>query len=334
MVKRSSFLASSGCFLISTDVLATRAQAEPRAPLEIDVLRQIPPSVLDRLSFDAMPDAEGDMQLNQGHWTGVAFQRVAMPLFWVGAAENNQEKIDGAWRAVDAAFAHQNADGSFASGAGSAMQPTDIAFWLEALGHALVVLQESPLASANASRTRETLPKIATSAAWLQQPDHFSVLVRGDHLSVNRMFTDANAFATCGLLLGNRTYVETARQLRTSALASQTSQGVFLENGGFDSSYQAVSLLHASYLQLCMPDSELLSALQSGLNRELEAVNSDGTIDVSQNTRTGRGQEQIFGHAKQVDQRSVILALFYCGILLGRSDAIDAAKRVVQHAFH
>ncbi len=71
---------------------------------EIALLHRIPAEVLDRIAFDAAPDSSGNMQLNKERWTSVVFQRVAMPLMWVGAAESNQQKVDQAWSAVDAAL--------------------------------------------------------------------------------------------------------------------------------------------------------------------------------------------------------------------------------------
>lgn len=303
-------------------------------PSELTVLRGIPHTVLDRLSFDAAPDAAGDMQLNRGHWNSVVFQRVAMPLFWVGAAEADQHKVDEAWLAVDAAFRHQQGDGSFASADGSAMRPTDMAFWLQALGHGLLVLRESPLAAQNAGRIAAVLPKIRAAASWLQQRDHLATLAQGDKLGTNRVFVDAGAFQTSGLLLNDSSFIATSNDLLDGALSRETAQGVLPENGGFDSSYQAVSLVQCSYLLLQAPRDQLVSALTVALNRELEVISKSGVVSVAENTRTGRGQEMIYGHPKPVDQRSVILGLYYAGLTLGRPDAIAAAEHVYEHDFH
>lgn len=301
------------------------------APSELTILHTIPRAVLDRVSFDAAPDANGDMQLNRGHWTSVVFQRVAMPLFWVGAAESNQTKVDQAWLATTEAFKHQLPDGSFATANGSAMQSTDMAFWIEAVTHGILVLNESSLASQNAQRVSSVLPKIAAATAWLQQPAHLQALLNGDKLGTNRVFTDANAFAGSGLLLHNASFLGTARDIESIALGRQQPDGVFPEQGGFDSSYQAVSLLHASYLQLRISSNELETAIGRGLTRELRAIGPDGTVSVAENTRTGRNQEQVYGHPKPVDQRSVILGLYYSGILLGREDGVKAADAVYRN---
>ncbi|HUA10103.1 MAG TPA: hypothetical protein VMA98_12625 [Candidatus Acidoferrales bacterium] len=330
-LSRPSFL--SACLSLGISAAAYRVLPAIASATEFELLRRISPVILDRTNANAMPDAEGNMQLNQGHWTAVVFQRVAMPLFWVGAVENDQQKVDAAWRAVDAAFAHQQPDGSFATGDGSPMPPTDMAFWLDALGHGLIVLQESPLGATSGRRIAGVLPGIARGASWLQQPGKLAVLEKGDLLGTNRVLIDANAFASVAVLLGDARFMTISDRLRDEALARLTPQGVLPENGGFDSSYQAVSLLHASYLYLRAPNSGLFNGLTIALNRELEAIDAAGNVSTAGNTRTG-GQERVFGQVKRLDYSSVILGLLYSGLVLGRQDGVDAGTRVFRHAYH
>ncbi len=319
--------------LVSFMILAARP-ALATDDSEIALLHRIPAEALDRIAFDAAPDANGNMQLNKAHWTSVVFQRVAMPLMWIGATESNQGKVDQAWRAVDAAFAHQKPDGSFDTASGDPTAPTDMAFWLEAVSHGIIVLQQSPLAAANRMHISAVLPKIQAAALWLNRPEVSAALLKGDNLGTNRIFTDADAFASAGLLLQNNALMSSAARFTSEALHRITPEGVASEEGGFDSSYQAVSLLHASYLQFRMPDERLKAAIGAMLARELPAIGANGSVDVSKNTRTGRGQEKVYGHAKPVDQRSVILGLYYSGLLMGRTDAVNAARSVFASAFH
>lgn len=213
------------------------------------------------------------------------------------------------------------------------MPPTDMAFWLDALGHGLAVLQQSSLGLANAKRIATVLPGIARGAAWLKRPDNYAVLLKGDRLGNNRMFVDANAFASAGVLLKDASFIATANSLRDLVLSRITSAGVIPENGGFDSSYQAVSLLHGSQLYMRIPNSALFNALTIALNRELEAIAADGAVSVKGNTRTA-GQERVFGQVKRVDYTDVVLGLYFSGLVLGRQDGVDAGGRVFQHSFH
>ena len=88
---------------------------------EYALLQMIPHTVLDTVTNNAAPDSTGAMQLNQGHWTDIVYQRIALQLIWAGAAENDSSKVDQGWRAIDLATGHIQSDGSFASAPGRTM---------------------------------------------------------------------------------------------------------------------------------------------------------------------------------------------------------------------
>ena len=328
---RSKALVSLLFWLASLVACVPRAAAETTT--EYALLQKIPKSVLDHIAFDAKPDANGAMQANVTGWTSVVYQRIAIPSIWTGAVENDPSKIDEAWPAVDLAFSHQRGDGSFAMAGGKPMPPTDMSFWLEALCHSILVLQESPQHEHYAARIAALRPKIRSAVKWLHRDENLATLLRGDILDVNRLLIDATAFLTTSLVLDDASLRPTGTSFLREALKHQLPDGTFLEIGGFDSSYQSVSLLHGTYYALRSDDSALRAALERALRLELSSINSSGVVDISRNTRT-RGQEQVAGHPKTPDYRSIILGLYYSGLYLGNDRAVRTAASVYTAIFH
>jgi hypothetical protein len=326
-------------FTLSCALLMHARGPADAATSELDVLNDIPRGVLDRMEFDAKPDPQGAMQLNVGGWRAVVYQRVAIPLVWTGAVEGDASKIDDGWRAIDLAFAHQLADGSFETVDGKPMPPSEMSFWLEAVCHALLVVQDSSLATRYAPRIAALKPKIANAVAWLERPSVRKNLLHGDFyngafFASNRLFVDATAFLTASQLLDDPKPLVYARQFLAQALSRETAAGVFPEEGGYDSSYQAASLLHATYLLLRDPSAPGLRAgIAKALRREVRSVDSTGTLIVLGNTLTA-GRESASGKVKTPDLRSVILGLYYSGVYLHDAAATQAGGRVFKNTFH
>jgi hypothetical protein len=339
MSRSSSILRGLAAFVLCC-ILVTQDQLNAcAATREIEILNKIPDRVLDNLAIDVKPDAKGAVQLNVGGWRAVVFQRIAIPLVWTGAVEGDSSKVDDGWRAIDLAFAHQLDNGSFETADGKSMPPTDMSLWLEALCHALLIVQDSALGTHYARRITALKPKIELATAWLELPSTRKALLRGDFyndnfFASNRLFVDATAFMTASRLLNDPAPLVYARQFLAQAVTRQTSDGVLPEYGGFDSSYQAVSLVHATYYLLQDPSAlGLRAAIKHGMRREIRAVDSTGALDVSINTRTA-GQKQVFGQVKTPDLRSIILGLYYSGAYFDDAAAIQAGGRVFQKTFH
>ncbi len=321
------------CQCFASTSIACAAAQPVGTPNEYGVLRKIPPAVLDKLASDAIPDSEGAMQLNRSHWTDIVYQRVAIPLIWVGAAENNRTKVDNGWKAIDLSLSHLQSDGSFDTAPGRTMNEAEMAFWIEAVSHAIVVLQQSPLASHYAERINAVLPSIRRNVAWLNNEDRLARLAQFDAPAVNRLIVDACAFAYASSALQDSSLMSPANMFIRLALAKQHQDGTLLEENGFDSSYQGVSVLHLTYFALVQPGSAVRSALISAKNRELAAIRADGSVDSSENTRTG-GKHMVNGQPYAVDYRSVILGLYYSGFYTGDSNAVDAANRIYTRVYH
>ncbi len=109
----------------------------------------------------------------------------------------------------------------------------------------------------------------------------------------------------------------------------RSSDGVFLEKGGWDSSYQAVAALKLQIWTLYFPDKKLEAAIDRAVRWELSRIGPEGEINVTGNTRTGLGQEQWMGHPKGVDLSEITLCLLYGYARTGDKNALAAARRIV-----
>ena len=152
------------------------------------------------------------------------------------------------------------------------------------------------------------------------------------HVLATALF-DRPAFRTCvshGVVLGDEKLMANSRTLIAHALTLRDREGVFIERGGRDSSYNVVSILFGTVLglHLAIPDFE--AALPAAIKWELTRIKPNGGVNVSGNTRTGVGKEPGYnGQPKGINHNEVILALALHGVVHGDRRAMDAAGRVL-----
>ncbi|MBI4377419.1 MAG: hypothetical protein HY549_13345 [Elusimicrobia bacterium] len=309
--------------------------AEPAAVSEPALLRKMPRRVLEKLASGGRPDAEGLVGHNRGRWLHVGAQRGAMLYLSAAAALSEREHAERAWAAVDAAFARQTPAGNFELGNFQGRTPrrsddlSGVSFWLAELCHALVVLRQSELRPQFEDRLNALRPKIERAAWWLV--DGRAELERYDAGAPNRLFFDANAFRFLGILLEDQRLSAIGTEFLARGLRAQRADGVFVEKGGHDSSYQAVALLKLLQHRLHFPDERLDAAIERGMRWELARIGPDGQVSVAGNTRTGAGQEKFLGRPKDVNYAEVLLGTLYFAALHDDQPAREAAERLVAY---
>ena len=277
------------------------------------------------LAGDGEPGADGLIGHNRGGYRSPAFQRDAARLLIAGVACGDKKRIDDAFRGVDVVFAHQEAPGHF----GGDKTPGGVAFWLCELNQALLVLDESQFGPAYRARVQNLIPKIHTAAKWLALPKNQERLRAGDARTANRLFFDALAYGTSGLLCGDESLVRLGRSFVELAQGLYRAEdGVFLEKGGHDSSYQAVSGWLLQVWVLHFPDPKLEAVADQAAQWVVERIRSDGSVDPSGNTRSGRGKEIWQGKVKEVNYREVLRCLLYYSARKGDPKAKAAAGRL------
>ncbi len=321
---RLSFIIHHSSFIIVL-VLAVPAPAQ-----QLALLRKMPAELL-RYTGGARPDADGMVGYNQGGFRSPEFQGGAMHYLVRGAVRGDRRAVDDAWRAIDATFRQQTESGNFGRPGQPHGGPSAVAFWLADLDQALLVLRESNLGLEYKKRIGRLLPKIRRAALWLAEPRYQERLRREDADAPNRLLFDALAYGLSGVLAGDEELKQLARRFADLAMAEfRPGDGVFLEKGGHDSSYQAVAALNLQVWLLYFPDKKLAEAAAAAVRWELGRVAADGQIDAAGNTRTGLGQEQWMGHSKGVDLSAVTLCLLYDFARTGNAQSLAAARRIVE----
>ena len=125
------------------------------------------------------------------------------------------------------------------------------------------------------------------------------------------------------------------------ALAMIRDDGVALENGGFDSAYQGVSLFIGHSIFCYLPDqssqvsARLAERLERGATRLAETVEPSGRISTENNSRVrddGTGEAD-HGRAKNLDPRFAILALGYIGTNRTNYTLQELSSRISRYYF-
>lgn len=318
--------------------LCTFALCEARTfKSEYALLRQIPPDLFQALTSNGEPDANGlvGAHRKQNRWYESGKQRSGCWYLIGAVVAGDAARADRAWTSIEATFARQLPDGGFLSN----QQPNrnhpptyeerveTAFFYLQELGHALLVVQESPLADHFHDRIVALEPKLRRACAFIDS-GYDTIFAKVGH-TTNRLFIAAKAFGLCGVVLKDEALQARARDLVKTALAQRDADGVFLEKNGRDSSYNAVSLLMARVLWLHLPIDGLDEALVRAMAWERTRITSEGEVLAEGNTRTGLGQEKSFtGGIKQINRREIALALCYHGLVHDEPDALELAAKV------
>jgi hypothetical protein len=338
MIKFTFFRMLVAGLLMSGPAISVAEQTSLR---EYDVLRSYPPGRLAALHAGDKPDANGFTGGNRGKgfWIEVGPQRGSCRGVIAGVVLGDLAAADDCWRGIDTAFAHQRADGGFdaiikpngnSSREGGAAVETAY-FFLQELGRAILVIRESPHEAHFHERLVALEPKLRRAADFILA-GYDTIIPKVGH-TVNRVIIAAKAFGLCGLALDDPRMVEKSRLLIAHALTLRDKEGVFIERGGRDSSYNVVSILFGQVLALHLPLPEFEAALPAAVKWQLTRILPSGEVDVSGNTRTGVGLEAdpFSGKAKTVNYTEIAMALTLYGTIHQDKNVLAAADRVFSY---
>lgn len=275
---------------------------------------------------------------NQPNWLSVEYQRGVMQPMTFGVINNVPSIVTNEWLAIDKSFTHQRPDGGFiyASVINGVTQPptqepsNDAFFLAETVTPFLLLLQNQATGPIFQPRLQAMLPALGAALQFLEQPSSISAMEINDTKATNRLSIDAKALLLNGLLIQDYTAVTAGQSLVARVLAAQNSNGVFPENGGYDSSYQAVTLLKLCEIYIFGEEPGLLSALQQGFAWEGTRILPTGQIDTTGDSRVGAG-ETYFGSIKTVNYPEAIRAFALFGAITGDQSYTQAAIQISQY---
>lgn len=285
------------------------------------------------------PDAQGIFGQNLRGGAFVADnQRRAMDLMLCGIALANDTDLADGWRALEATYQRQEPTGGFGKGTNNS-DVESMSFFLSWSNHALWVLMNSPQSVAYKDKIAALLPKIALAMSRMMAPDAHAALTKANLHSPNRSLIMANAYGFGALVLSKhsaKTMVDGLRQRGKFWIDNvfvkdkhfRSSDGVFTEAGGYDTSYHAVAHLLFQYYQLAFP-----TDVENGLAKSLMAgqwlmkrIGEDGVIDCTYNRRSGPGNTS--RDKKGSDTGTIRQCLMYWSAIHARTDGNAAALRV------
>ena len=199
------------------------------------------------------------------------------------------------------------------------------------MGRAILVIQQSPHAAHFQQRIDLLQPKLRRACDYILA-GYDTIIAKVGH-TANRVIIAAKAFGTCGIVLRDEQLIAACHKLVAHALTLRDSQGVFIESGGRDSSYNVVSIFFGQVLALHVPLPEFEAALPAAIAWQLTRILPSGEVDVTGNTRTGVGKEKspFDGTPKNVNYPEVIFALTYYGLVHQDEAALAAAERVFNY---
>ena len=148
----------------------------------------------------------------------------------------------------------------------------------------------------------------------------------------HRRFLLGSALGLSGQLAGDRSLKDRSFAAIRDGLSRQTAEGVIPEKGGWDSGYQAFSVLYAldwlEYFQGSGYDAQVRSMLEHAMAWERTRILPDGSVDVTGNTRTAGQEHNRDGTVKGVDYGGVLKSFAYWSVAAQDADAAAKAQLI------
>jgi len=240
--------------------------------------------------------------------------------------------IEVALRALDWAFAHQAADGSFRGGADTFHSAS---VFLPAAARVVLLLRQSPLVGQYTTRLDSYVEPMRRAAQYLARPDVLGAGRSGDAPYGHRRFLVGAALGLVGDVADDTPLKTAARGLFEEGMALQRPDGSILERGGPDSHYQAYGMTFALTWLANNPRDPLAARLAATMDRasawEAARVGPDGAVSIEGNTRTAGQERNRDGTPKKLIYHSVIRALGGWAVLRPSPSLLTTAQRVAAY---
>jgi len=311
------------------------AFAQSSAPGELDLVRSAGNNsafveVLRLRAPISMVARDGAVGRNARKYEHAAHQREVIWLAMRAVIENDSRAMENVVKALEYGFSWQTQQGNFKNtrGASAVKAVGADAFFLQGYCRIQYLIMNSQFAEEYGARFATMNQKLDPAVDWLKR--NRKELLRQDKNATNRLFFDAMALGLCGQIIGDKDATALGAQFAERALANQRADGTFNEHGGFDSSYQAVSVLNiAGFVQNMddVPRSELMRSMAQAAAWLKTRIAEDGSVITKGNERTGVGREG----DKEVNYAEVMTALFFAGHMLGQPEYDELGEKVANY---
>jgi len=112
---------------------------------------------------------------------------------------------------------------------------------------------------------------------------------------------------------------------------SRPADGVFLENNGADTSFEAASLVRLQEIVLQFPDRPIEDSIAKGVQWELAHIGVDGAVRADGKRFVFPGSKMLIGPEKKPNVGEIALALLYDQGRTSDRAALAGAERLHQH---
>jgi hypothetical protein len=309
------------------------------------MLKGLPANVVTGLTKN--PTAEGAMGRNKEGYFHVRFQLDLGFLAAYAIKFESEDALEKFILACEYSYAHQKNTGDFEliipDNLKSLGTPSEgdlasgTSFFLATMGSSLIALQQSDwfnnkVQNSIKLRLDEIKGNIQLSLDYLKTKKE--LLISYDNDAPNRLFFDAMAFYSLGKYLNDEQAKTIGTEFINLALSKQNKEGYFIEAGGFDSSYNGVSLRLGMMLLGILSDNDtILPLLKKSLSCCVEwqasRVLSTGEISTLGNTRVFPGGEVFLGEAKEMAWIDTTLA-FYFTLTLSNQNTFSALSAKIE----
>lgn len=319
-----------------------------------DLVSEIPQNVIEALV--ERPDANGALGRNKNGYFHVRFQFEMTRITDYAIKFQSEEAVFEYLNNLNYSFSYQRPEGDFQFIAPEEFlndpnyqAPTEgdlasaTAFFAYSVGVSLMTLNESQWYSeSNAlnglrSDIEALNPDIQNMLEYLK--NNADILNTVDENAPNRLLFNAIAFYSLGSLLNDDIAKDLGIDFAEKALMQRNvTEGYFIENGGWDSSYNGVAIKLGFELLTLIPNNsepilkkELEDVISCATDWQKSRILSSGEISTQGNTRVFSGGEEFLGNEKSVDVIKTVKAFFYMSTLSNINEYENLAQRVIEY---
>ena len=290
--------------------------------------------LFNSMTFSGANGANADRENNWAAPWYIEAQRNGEELVIGGLIKNDPEAIQSGFKMFDWGFAQQSADGSFK---GTADPFHSTSFFVQAVAHTLLVLQQSPQSEKYADQIAHYTPLVHRAARWMILPEVWKKGIERNEPYTHRRYLVASALGLTGKLTGDQDLINYSRESIKDGLSLQYADGSNPEKGGYDSSYQMVGLVYAQRWVTYFPNDfltpKVTAMIDKGLAWEQTRMLPTGEISREGNTRTGGQEKGRTGKIKKVDYRSAVRGFAYWASVTGDPRWAAIASQITQYYY-
>lgn len=267
-------------------------------------------------------------------------QRDAYYIISAGVIKKDKKLLNSGLLALEWGYKQMAADGSFPGERGDDDKPIKYqhihptSFFVDATARSIGIIQNSDVDQEYKDRAEALIPKLAKAVDYMNDDVNLENFFK-NAVDTNMLTTVVSAFQQTAILTRDSQLEAKAKTLAEKVLARQLPDGTFPEKGGFDSSYQMVSLEYMTRYGALVSDAAwkktVMNAVDAGYKKELTHVNKKGEIDDSKNTRTEAcGEPNTEKGPKGKDADIIPVRLYYYGYLTNQYMEYAEPAREIQ----